>query len=219
MPHEFRARKLAANFLVKIYTNLNNRITPKLQYVCESWTTLRDNNKLTPLQQIFKDFQQFRENNIRMPKIPIYNLTWDQITQHKNILIEDIELPDSGNYDRFITWYHFSQLTHLNIKEIYTDVSKQQAGVEAKIYSLALDIQQQYKLPSEASIFTAEIFAIRQALISVQQNDISDVVILTDSQSALKKLQSTYIDPYENWYITNIKQLIHKLVNKNIFIA
>ena len=36
MPHEFRARKLATNFLVKIYTNLNNRITPKLQYVCET---------------------------------------------------------------------------------------------------------------------------------------------------------------------------------------
>ena len=88
----------------------------------------------------------------------------------------------------------------------------------AAVYSSALEIQQQqYKLPIETSIYTAEIYAIRQALIHVQQKDISDVVILTDSQSTLKKIQSSYIDPYENWYITNIRQLLHTLINRNIF--
>ena len=65
----------------------------------------------------------------------------------------------------------------LNLKQIYTDGSKQQTGMGAAIYSSVLNINQQYKLPT-----VAETFAIRQTLLYIQQNYISDVLILTDSQ-------------------------------------
>ena len=219
MPPDIRAQKLAVIFLTKIYTNINNRITPKVQYIQENTKTQLKYNKLTPLQQVFSMFKQHKDNIIRMPKNPVFTLTWEQITQHRNVYIKEINLDNMGGHDKSNSRYRNSKLAELQLKCIYTDGSKQQEGVGAAVYSLELKINQCYKLPAECTIYTAEAFAIRQALIHIQKNKLHNVVILSDSQSVLKKIQTTNLDPYESWYITNIKQLMNNLGNRNIYLA
>jgi len=58
------------------------------------------------------------------------------------------------------------QTQHLNI---YTDGFKVEGGVGAGLYSTDLEIRLSYKLPSDCSIFQAEVFAIRKAA-EVAQN-------------------------------------------------
>jgi len=52
------------------------------------------------------------------------------------------------------------QTQHLNI---YTDGSKMEGGVGAGLYCTDPELGLSYKLPSDCSIFQAEVFAIRKS--------------------------------------------------------
>ena len=146
-------------------------------------------------------------------------LSWPELMNNKNIYIENIEIQYPQYQDNFNAWKRDSKLAALELLPIFTDGSKQQKEVEAAMHSTPLNIHQRYKLPSDTSIYTAEAFAIHQTLIHIKQNSLNNIVILSDSQSVLKKIQCVNIDPYESWYITNIKQLFYNLNQNNIYLA
>ncbi|XP_026475988.1 uncharacterized protein LOC113381241 [Ctenocephalides felis] len=93
---------------------------------------------------------------------------------------------------------------------IYTDGSKLDQKVGCAIYLENLNIKLGYKLPDFASIFTAEIFAIKKAIELIQRHKIMKTVIFTDSKSSIETLQNLYnktqtsdILFYEVWYDIN----------------
>lgn len=102
--------------------------------------------------------------------------------------------------------------SHINI---FTDGSKHNdpAGVGAAIYSPTLPLSQKYTLPPLTSIFTAEIFAIRQALLYVKSHQLKKVLICTDSLSTLQALKGKYDI---HWYIHHIRQLCYELQQQNV---
>ncbi|XP_026471243.1 uncharacterized protein LOC113375526 [Ctenocephalides felis] len=90
---------------------------------------------------------------------------------------------------------------------IYTDGSKLDQKVGCAIYLENLNIKLGYKLPDFASIFTAEIFAIKKAIELIQRHKIMKTVIFTDSKSSIETLQNLYnktqtsdILFYEVWF-------------------
>jgi len=80
-------------------------------------------------------------------------------------------------------------------------------------------------LPKESSIFTAEVFAIKCALEHIYlENAISnkDVVIFTDSKSAIQEISNNVINVHKNMYICDIRrytELLSRYRNVNTIIV
>ncbi|KAH8289000.1 hypothetical protein KR054_009804, partial [Drosophila jambulina] len=79
---------------------------------------------------------------------------------------------------------------HLNI---YTDGSKMEGGVGAGLYCTDPEMRLSYKLPSQCSIFQAEVFAIGKAAQLAQNINRSyeAVNLFVDSQAAIRSMQSS----------------------------
>jgi len=105
---------------------------------------------------------------------------------------------------------------------IYTDGSKKKEGIStgASMVFEGRDIAYNISLPKESSIFTAEVFAIKCALEFIYLENMvnnKDVVILTDSKSAVQEICNNVISVYKNMYICDIKKYIELLSrNKNV---
>jgi hypothetical protein len=71
--------------------------------------------------------------------------------------------------------------THI---KIFTDGSKtEQIHTGSGIYIQDLKIKEKYKLPLGSSVFTAECFALKEALNIVQNREITKAIIFSDSLS------------------------------------
>jgi ribonuclease HI len=72
-----------------------------------------------------------------------------------------------------------------------------------------------YRLLDDASIFTAELFDIHQALLRIQESTLHDFVIYSDSLSSLESIEQLY--PTRNPLLNQIQEVIHSLeADKNI---
>ncbi|KAJ3619210.1 hypothetical protein MTP99_004912 [Tenebrio molitor] len=74
---------------------------------------------------------------------------------------------------------------------IYTDASKTHEGVGCAFYSPQNATERKFKLSNESSIHTAELYAIHQALCYSQTLDQKNIIICTDSLSAIQAIQRT----------------------------
>ena len=72
--------------------------------------------------------------------------------------------------------------------EIYTDGSKTEEGVG--FAAISKDFKCQYSLPSIATVFTAELCAIHKAVTLVQEENLENVTIYSDSKSAIEAIKS-----------------------------
>ena len=99
---------------------------------------------------------------------------------------------------------------------IYTDASKiagaKSVGCACICKELGTIIQE--SLPITASIFTAECFALKEALNIVISKPQSNYNIITVSLSAVTALNSNKIDPNVNPYIISVKRKYHEIKEK-----
>jgi ribonuclease HI len=72
---------------------------------------------------------------------------------------------------------------------IYTDASKTHEGVGCAFYSPQNATERKLKLSNESSIHTAELYAIHQALYYSQTLDQKNIIICTDSLSAIQAIR------------------------------
>ena len=94
---------------------------------------------------------------------------------------------------------------------IYTDGSKSPSGVGLAATSPSNTIQ--YSLPSNASVFTAELPAIYSALTIIKNMPPQKFIIYSDSRSAIEALKS-YLP--KNTLVQQIKYSIHELYEEGI---
>lgn len=78
---------------------------------------------------------------------------------------------------------------------IYTDGSKTEEGNGAGVWSQWANTSYSYKLPTFATVFQSEIFAIMMAceLIKTSETIGNRIIICVDSQAALKALESCFV--------------------------
>lgn len=103
-----------------------------------------------------------------------------------------------------------------NYVDIYTDGSKKNDRVGAGIYIPSIEMSQSYRLPAEATIFTAELFAILKSLETIFTLNFNKYLIITDCNSAIKCIENIYKSKKPNYLIVKIINNIHKLYDKNI---
>lgn len=104
--------------------------------------------------------------------------------------------------------------------KIYTDGSKLEHGrVGCAFYIPGFNVTKEFRLNNGVSIFSAELYAILMAFSYVADfpNTPSDVVILTDSRSALQSLYS----PNKNRkdIVIEIHTIIHQLRSRNCSVS
>lgn len=83
-----------------------------------------------------------------------------------------------------------------NVISFYTDGSKLSSTeqVGAGVFSPDLSIKLIFKLPSSASIFSAEAWALLQALLIIKDFKFNQAVIFTDSQAVLDDIAFTKLN-------------------------
>ncbi|KYQ59915.1 hypothetical protein ALC60_01010 [Trachymyrmex zeteki] len=98
----------------------------------------------------------------------------------------------------------------------YTDGSKVNDGtyVGSVVYSPQLDLHFMFKLSSYASVFTSEAWAIYNALLFALHNDLSRIVIVSDSKSVLDSLAG-FRNRTNNYIISYIRVLIEEAKFRN----
>lgn len=101
---------------------------------------------------------------------------------------------------------------------IYTDGSKKENNVSCAFYISHLKIGRGFSLPTSASIYTAECYAILGALEFIKENPVlsSKWLLISDSMSVLKALQCRTLDAKTSFIIYEIKNLWWKLYEVNI---
>lgn len=73
---------------------------------------------------------------------------------------------------------------------IYTDASKSTEGVGAAV--LFNGTFHKFKLPKYSSNFTAELYAIYQAVVLIENSPYSKFSIFTDSRSSIETVEQLY---------------------------
>ncbi|XP_071635064.1 uncharacterized protein [Temnothorax longispinosus] len=99
----------------------------------------------------------------------------------------------------------------------YTDGSKSDSGsfVGAGIYSPDFNLELMHRLPPETTIFSAEAWAILQALIFIEQFDFRVATIFSDSKSVLDNVCSFKAN-LQNYIIPWIREKISQLSNNGV---
>ena len=104
-------------------------------------------------------------------------------------------------------------LEHIDSKgsqvSIYTDGSKSEHGVGFAIISPGSQVQ--HSLPNEASVYTAELVALKYALDLVKDTNERSTTIFSDSRSALEAIQDFYP---RNPIVREIQKKTDKLIRK-----
>merc|ERR1712032_1666947 len=113
-------------------------------------------------------------------------------------------------YDILINQYY-------SYDRIYTDGSKDDVSVSSASVPFNREISvQNQRIPSTASIFTAEANAIDIALNSIKKSKNKCFLIITDSLSCLMALKSPET---KNPIALKLKLKMHKFLSKNIKIS
>jgi len=90
--------------------------------------------------------------------------------------------------------------------------------VGAAVYSPDLHLALKHKLPPETSIFSAEAWAIYQALILIESTSHLAATIFSDLRSVLDALSSSSLKSCNNYLIPLIRDKYHSLVLRGISI-
>jgi ribonuclease HI len=104
--------------------------------------------------------------------------------------------------------------------EIYTDGSKDEDGLGAAFFDSQLNLGIGFKIEGEISIMSVELKAIVEALAYLESIEANNVVILTDSKSALQHIArctSTYRGTPTAYVIVDLMRKL-KSKNKNVML-
>ncbi|XP_026467767.1 uncharacterized protein LOC113371354 [Ctenocephalides felis] len=82
----------------------------------------------------------------------------------------------------------------LDAEVIFTDGSKDMDNVGFAIYKETDQTSECYKLPGCVSVYTAELFAIKEAIRKAKEQNYNKTIIITDSMSCINKLQVFFRD-------------------------
>ena len=100
---------------------------------------------------------------------------------------------------------------HGSAISIYTDGSKSDSGVGYAVAGLPIALQN--SLNHRASVYTAELLAIKSALDQIVLLNLKNVVIYTDSRSSLEAVKQFYPT---NAIVNDIRLALHNLKKRKV---
>jgi ribonuclease HI len=184
LQYYIRASKIPDSMVMKHLdnTNLDNRYS---------------NSKRKPKSVAYKIRQIFRELNSEIPEIiPFYSSELGPWEIPKQSICTNLagNKKEETNPDVYRNLFHAHR--HETDIEIYTDGSKSEVGVGAGAIVMIGEQKIEYsqKLNDLASIFTAELLAIKIGLENLGRYRNKTCVLYSDSMSALQAIKSANLD-------------------------
>ncbi|KAF6208851.1 hypothetical protein GE061_014593 [Apolygus lucorum] len=95
---------------------------------------------------------------------------------------------------------------------IFTDGSKQNQQVGAAFYDATHNYKAIFKLPSWASVYSAELVGLLEALKYGQELSATKITIFTDNKSAILKVKNFEVKPTTNHLILSIREMLYSMV-------
>lgn len=103
-------------------------------------------------------------------------------------------------------------MTHIYVDGSRTTTSR---FTGAAVVIPHLNLIERYSLPKLCSSFTAELFAIRQALLLTNLYKFTEVIIFSDSDSAISAIPFNGWKPKEFWLLQNIRSILNSCLESN----
>ena len=213
-PLHLRRTKLAMQYAIKLSSNPDNPAydcifkisrTTKLKYDKTPNTAmplgLRLSNELEELE-----FTKNSTANFSLPNIPF----WEILTPEINLTLTKFR-KETTPPETFKKEYRKLVKNYPTHETIFTDGSKSNTavGLAAVHISRSTEKSLSLRLPSDASISTAETGAISKSLEIANKSNKKKFLILSDSLSCLQSLQQ--LNPYDI-RINSLKERTHNLI-------
>ena len=220
LPLELRRRKLSLQYAVKISSLPTNPAYDCIFNIPSKIINISSkNNSIKPFgMRVAKDlkdleFEKDNTENYFFPAIPLWELKLPKI---------DLSLTEfnksSTQHKKYRDEYYKTILSkYEDHVQIFTDGSKSNDSVASAAIPMTMEIDDKHeRLKPDASIFSAEAKAIDLALNMINKSSEQSFLILTDSLSCVKAIQS-YETP--NPQILNLKLKIHSILQRGVNIT
>ena len=210
LPMNMRCKKLALQFALRICSNPENPAFDALfDFQCEHFYTSRPNAIRSPALRIRDDFNRICLNTENVAKYSVITVPpWKLLRPNIDITLTEHEKSKTDPLEYRISFNNLRE-KYGNYLCAFTDGSKSDDGVTAAAYSSKFFLQ--IRLPDEASIFTAELYAIRYALDFIASIDQFDFIVFSDSLSSIQALDSS---DFSNPLVVNILEKCHAILEK-----
>jgi ribonuclease HI len=189
-PMNMRCKKLALQFALRACSNPENPASETLfNTQHEHFYTSKPNAIRNPALRIRDDFNSICPDTENVAKYSVINIPPWQL--RRPTIDTSLTRLEKSKTDPLVYRTGFDNLRekYENFLCAFTDGSKSDNGVTAAAFSSKFFLQ--IRLPDEASIFTAELYAIRYALDFIASADQSDFILFSDSLSSIQALDSS----------------------------
>ena len=220
-PLELRRQRLSLQYAIKISSLPDNPAHDCIFRTPSNIvkTVSKNENIIKPFGlRIKKDLDEinFSKNdtiNNFTPETPFWKTLNPEINLELSKLIKDQTNPEKY----YKLFYEILKEKYKNYDRIYTDGSKDDDSVSSASVPFNPKIpEQSQRIPSAASIFTAEANAIEMALNATKKSKNNSFLILSDSLSCLTALMSSET---KNPIILKLKLKMHIILSKGINIS
>ena len=218
-PLTLRRDFLSVKFLLRLLAKNSVLINKVHNLTVLSYTHKYWNVKKTPLlAQSYSWLAQRKEIIYQSATVPYYQLEYCKTY----IVPEIIIIPQDNNDDHIIRTTFLQNLNTIwsKYEHIFTDGSLLDEKTGCAFYHKNTKFSKQIRLPNEASIYTAELWAILEAMkYCLEYKGNSCFVIFSDSKSALEAILNCKYIAFSNHIIMHILNTYHTLLANNVKIS
>lgn len=202
LPLHLRRQKIIKRFILKLLSSDNKFIIQKITYHMNSHLPSALVQDITQYQNIYK-----QDGSWSCYAHPYRN------TIHPVSVINEL-ISDNKDFLNFLSQYG-------NAYRIYTDGSKGENYCRSAIYDPQTGYSRSFTIHNVCSIFTAEAYAIFEALKLLKTNNpsLKRILILTDSLSVIQAIQNLKFNYKTNYLLYAIKSLIISLEDSDTHIS
>lgn len=207
-----RQLRLTHRKIGSLWRSTQSPLFNKLLYLSRHWTQF-SSSPYPPTPVFLQSFREFSSLPLiqQFPRPPLYCVDYEVIIHPVSLDLTTFSKQDPFIRDHFAAYIGEHSLDLQPPILLFTDGSKTKDGTGAAFYNQTHANFQQFRLDPLWSSYSAELIAIRQALISITHVQAQTIFIFSDCRSALLNIAGTHFNVHRGWIEINCKLTIHRL--------
>ncbi|KYM97369.1 Pol polyprotein [Cyphomyrmex costatus] len=216
-PLKQRFNRLTASFLFKCWSGFNNLIKEGIMDMERNLDTVNKKIKAINSSPSFNRYAIHHEDLYKIyhsETSPEFACDFETMIHEPFCSYDLCSVRKDSPNELFISEFKCKTAEFIACSDIaiYTDGSKigEDGPVGAAVYSSKEDFRLARKLPTNFSVFSAEAWAIGEALKLILDRGANSAIVFTDSKSVLEAISSHY-HSQPNYIIHQVKSLLMRL--------
>lgn len=199
-----------------VFANSESYLYKKLKWLFTLYARLWGQERTVNCPLFLKIFGKYytAPNIATSPRFPIYCTSYEVITTKVTPEINHFTTQKDTKAE-FCEYINQMKTIYPNFIEMYTDGSKMEEGTGAACYNKTTGETKVIGLHKNSTVFSAEVRAIEEALLSIKHHHQDCIRIFTDSQSALQAILDTKVNTTRSLAVVHCKQMLLELKNNN----